>query len=63
MGREGAVGSYDEYRDKALECLDAADRVSDPQERLALLELAQSWMRLAKHVATRNGALTPDEKE
>jgi len=58
------VGSYKDYRDKALECLDAADRISDPQERIALLEIAQSWMRLAKRVAEREGgAMPPDEKE
>ena len=57
------MGSYDDYRDKALHCLDAADRVSDPQERLALLEIAQCWMRLAKHVASREGAPVPPDSE
>ena len=48
---EGQVGSYDEYRDKALECSTAAQTVSDPHERVVLLEIAQRWLRLAKHVA------------
>ena len=56
------MGSYAEYRDKALQCLDAADQVSDPQERLALLEIAQSWMRLARHVASREGGPTPPDQ-
>ncbi len=60
----GVVGSYEDYRDRALQCLEAADKVSDPGERLALLEIAQSWMKLAKHVASRNGGSTPpSEKE
>jgi hypothetical protein len=57
------VGSYEDYRDKALQCLAAADHISDPKERLALLEIAQSWMRLAKHVASReSGSAPPDEE-
>ncbi len=40
----------EEYRQKALECAEAADRVSDLKERLTLLEIAQAWLRLADHV-------------
>jgi hypothetical protein len=55
----GSMGSYEEYRDKALECLAAAETVSDPHERLVLLEIAQRWLRLAAHVGTRNPGSTP----
>jgi hypothetical protein len=53
------MGSYEEYRDKALECLSAAETVSDPHERVVLLEIAQRWMRLAAHVASKTGGTTP----
>jgi len=50
-----AVASNEDYRGKALECMAAAEAAADPRERLALLEIAQSWMKLAKYVAARNG--------
>jgi len=56
------MGSYEDYRDKALECLAAAETVSDPHERIVLLEIAQRWLRLAAHVDTRNpGSAPPGE--
>jgi hypothetical protein len=55
------MGSYDEYRDKALECLASAEAISDPHERVVLLEIAQLWLRLATHVASTNGSTTPGE--
>jgi hypothetical protein len=56
------VPSNEEYRGKALECMAAAEATVDPRERLALLEIAQSWMKLAKYVAARNG-LPGDESQ
>ena len=50
------MASHDDYRDKALKCMAAAEAAADPRERLALLEIAQSWMKLAKYVAGRKGA-------
>jgi hypothetical protein len=47
------VSTPDEYRQKALECAEAADRVSDLQERLTLLEIAQAWFKLADRVTGR----------
>ena len=47
------MGYYEEHRDKALECLAAAETVSDPHERIVLLEIAQRWLRLAAHVGSR----------
>ena len=42
------------YREKALNCLLAADQVRDPEERFRLLQIAQLWMTLAQHVAARD---------
>jgi hypothetical protein len=50
---ERDVGSYEEYRDKALECLAAAQTVSDPHERVVLYEIAQRWLRLAEYAGSR----------
>jgi hypothetical protein len=47
------VSTADDYRLKALECAEAADRVSDLQERLTLLEIAQAWFKLADHATDR----------
>jgi hypothetical protein len=41
------------YQKKALECLLAANRVSDLGERLKLLAIAQQFMVLAAHVGAR----------
>ena len=41
------MASGDEYEARARECIEAADRLTHPENRLALLELARRWMRLA----------------
>jgi hypothetical protein len=46
MSKEVAQG----YRDKAAECLTAAERTSDPIERIELLQIARGYLRLADHV-------------
>ena len=40
-----AVG---EYRQRALECFQAAENVADPGTKIWLLEMAQSWLVLAQ---------------
>ncbi len=42
--------SGDQYEARARECIEAADRLTHPENRLALLELARRWMRLAFHL-------------
>lgn len=39
-----------EYRLKAYECAETADLMSDPEDRLQLLKMAEVWIRLADHV-------------
>jgi hypothetical protein len=46
------MASGDHYRARARECIEAADRTSEPERKLTLLELAQRWMRLAEQVDT-----------
>jgi hypothetical protein len=44
------MASGDQYRERANECIEAADRSADPERKLYLLELAERWLRLAEHV-------------
>jgi hypothetical protein len=39
----------DEYRRLAQECLEAADRMHNEEERKILLHIAQTWQDLAHH--------------
>jgi hypothetical protein len=44
------MSNREAYRQKALHCLRAADKVHDSSERAALLSLASNYMRLADYV-------------
>jgi hypothetical protein len=55
------VGSYEEYRDKGLECIAVAQTVVDPQERLILLEIAKRWLRLAEYAASKSAGRDPPQ--
>ena len=46
------MASGDDYEARAKECIEAADRLKHPANRLALLELARRWMHLAFKVKT-----------
>jgi hypothetical protein len=46
------MSSSEQYRARAKECIEAADRLKHPENRLALLELARRWMHLAFKVKT-----------
>jgi hypothetical protein len=53
------------YRENAQECADLAKQISDPESRLLLLTLAESWLRLADHVEaqTLSGSMRPSESD
>ena len=44
------MSNREAYRQKALHCLRAADKVHDSGERIALLSLASNYMTLADYV-------------
>jgi hypothetical protein len=44
------VSRREDYRQKAVECAEAAEGASELAERIALLEIAQAWLRLADHL-------------
>jgi len=44
------MSNREAYRQKALHCLQAADKVHDSSERVVLLSLASNYMTLADYV-------------
>jgi hypothetical protein len=44
------MGSVDNYRARANECIEAADRAAGPERKLVLLDLAQRWLSLAGQI-------------
>jgi hypothetical protein len=44
------MSTREAYRNKALECLLAAEGMASPERRAAMLKLAQIWMHLANRV-------------
>jgi hypothetical protein len=49
------MSNREAYRQKALHCLRAADKVHDSSERVALLSLASNYMTLADYVGRHDG--------
>jgi hypothetical protein len=45
--QDGDMSSFDEYRRNAAACLQVAERTADLGARVALLDMAQAWRRLA----------------
>jgi hypothetical protein len=43
------LSTADECRTKAMECIERATSVRDPQVKHILQDLAQSWWQLAEH--------------
>jgi hypothetical protein len=39
-----------EYREKATECVAAAEGMREPEERIAMLAIAQAFLRVADYV-------------
>jgi hypothetical protein len=54
------MNSGDKFRARAMECIDAADSVTDPKRKLVLLELAQRWLDLAGRVEAQRWDLRGD---
>ena len=60
-GRE--MSNREAYRQKALHCLQAADKVHDSGERVALLSLASTYMTLADYVGGHEDCRTAQRGE
>ena len=50
--------NWKRYREIAATCLADVERLRDPGERIKLLGLAQSYLRLAEHVGNRQDRAT-----
>jgi hypothetical protein len=48
--KEAPMGTADEYRRTAWDCLSLAEATSNPETRASMLDLAQVWMGLAEKV-------------
>ena len=44
------MGFGDNFRARANECIEAAERVADVERKLVLLDLAQRWLSLAGQI-------------
>ena len=49
------MASEEHYRERARECMQAADTMFEADRKVALLELAQRWLRLAHHAEVVSG--------
>ena len=45
----------DQYKRRAAECVRMAERTDDAQDRALLMQMAQTWMRLAEKAEDRSG--------
>ena len=51
----------DRYRAYALKCVRVAQDISVPESKLALLEMAQCWLRLAEQSTVISETASDDE--
>jgi hypothetical protein len=47
------MSASDEYRARAIECIQAADATDSPERKTIFLELAQRWLDLSSRMDTR----------
>lgn len=55
------MGTTQDHRRYAEECVAMARRSEDDNDKVLWLALAQSWVRLAEHVAHAEATLEPPE--
>jgi hypothetical protein len=53
-GKISAYGRAEDYRRYAAECLRIAQTISSPSEKSVLLQMAETWQRLASQIELRN---------
>jgi hypothetical protein len=56
------VKTIEDYRRMAAECVRLAHNTSDPTNKAVLVEMAQSWLHLAK-IAQDSEIVTPRDPE
>jgi hypothetical protein len=53
----GLMGLADQYKRRAAECVRMSERTDNADDKALLLQMAQTWMRLAEKAEDR-----PDDK-
>jgi len=48
------MGLSDEYKRRAAECVRMAERTDSAQDKAMLMQMAQTWMRLAEKAEDRS---------
>jgi putative IMPACT (imprinted ancient) family translation regulator len=49
----GCMGLSDQYKQRAAECVRMAERTDNADDKALLLQMAQTWMRLAEKAEDR----------
>jgi hypothetical protein len=49
------MGLSDQYKRRAAECVRMAERTDIAEDKALLLQMAQTWMRLAEKAEERSG--------
>ena len=44
----GSVSTVGEYRQNAVDCIQLAKAITDVKRKLAIIDMAQAWQRLAE---------------
>ena len=52
----------EEYRQHAQHCLDAAQRIRDAEQRAIMLNIAQTWIRLAEEQDALSSSTEPAQQ-
>jgi hypothetical protein len=50
----GSMGLSDQYKRRAAECVRMAERTENADDKALLLQMAQTWMRLAEKAEDRS---------
>jgi hypothetical protein len=53
--REGSVAKFEDHQRRAAECLRLAREATDKTNKALLIEMAQTWARLADREKARSG--------
>ena len=56
----GAAVTFEEYQQRAADCLRVAQETNDPTSKALLLEMAQAWLNLAERARANNGEAPED---
>jgi hypothetical protein len=56
------MGSAEDYRAFAAQCIELAQNVPDPADKARLMYMAQAWLDLASRLDSQSPRSEPDDK-